>query len=226
MSRKKKLAQGRGIGIAAIIVVIWLVMLLQAMSAAAAPPGGPLAGITVTHTPTITPTITVTPTDDDGPERDPKPVITKRAEPTEARPGDEVIWIIDVTNTGNEAMIEVVVTDEVPDVLEILGATTSQGWVTVQGQRVIAEIGTVGPDFWVHIHIRTRVRPDTPPQTVENVAILNCWNCKEHWARAYLKIIGEGLPPTGGLGSWWMVAALLGTGLVGASLVLSRRDAK
>jgi hypothetical protein len=96
--------------------------------------------------------------------------------------------------------------------------------VTIQGQRVIVEVGTVGPDFWVEIVIRTRVRQDTPaPLTLENVAVLTCANCFERKSRVTLKIIGPLLPTTGGLSTWWMVAACLGTGLVALSLVLSKR---
>jgi hypothetical protein len=120
-----------------------------------------------------------------------------------------------------------VVTDDIPAYLEILEVRTSQGEVSIDGQRVTVEVGTMGPEFQVSIEIRTRVRPETPaPLTVENVAILACPNCHDRWARAEVEITGPGLPVTGGLSTWWMVAACLGTGLVGLSLALSRREAR
>ena len=136
-------------------------------------------------------------------------------------------FTLHVVNQGNIAAVDVVVTDDIPAYLEIQEVTTTQGEITIDGQRVTVHVGTMGPEFEVQIMIRTRVRPDTPsPLTVENVAILACPNCHDRWARAEVDIIGPGLPVTGGLGSWWMVAACLGTGLVGLSLALSKRETR
>jgi uncharacterized repeat protein (TIGR01451 family) len=152
-------------------------------------------------------------------------VIYKSADPVEAKPGQEVAFTLHVVNRGNIAAVDVIVTDDIPAYLEITEVTTTQGEITIDGQRVIVRIGTVGPAYEVQIVIRTRVRPETPaPLTVENVAILTCPNCHDRWARAEVDITGPGMPVTGGLSTWWMVAACLGTGLVGLSLALSRRE--
>jgi uncharacterized repeat protein (TIGR01451 family) len=193
----------------------------------------PVAGITVTPTPsddtptpTPTPTGTLTPTPGPTPEYT-DPVILKSADPTEAKPGEEVTFTLRVINRGNIAAVDVVVRDDIPAYLEILGLTTTQGTATIDGQRVEVYVGTMGPGFEVTIVIRTRVRPETPaPLTVENVAILSCPNCHDRWARAEVEITGPDMPVTGGLSTWWMVAACLGTGLVGLSLALSRREAR
>jgi len=170
--------------------------------------------------------VTLTPTPE--PTREyTDPVISKSADPTEAKPGQEVAFSLHVVNRGNIAAVDVVVTDDIPAYLEILGVTTTQGAATIDGQRVTVHVGTMGPGFEVTIVIRTRVRPETPaPLTVENVAILSCPNCHDRWARAEVEITGPDLPVTGGLSTWWMVAACLGTGLVGLSLALSRREAR
>jgi uncharacterized repeat protein (TIGR01451 family) len=155
------------------------------------------------------------------------PVIVKSVDPAEAKPGEEVAFTLRVFNQGNIAAVDIVVTDDIPAYLEIIEVTTTQGEITIDGQRVTVNVGTVGPDYEVHIVIRTRVRSETPaPLTLENVAILACPNCHDRWARTEVDIIGPGLPVTGGLGSWWMVAACLGTGLVGLSLALSRRETR
>jgi uncharacterized repeat protein (TIGR01451 family) len=209
-------------------IVLTLLLVSQGIAVGAAPVAVPLLGLT--PTPTFTPTEIPTPTTTPGPTRkappgDPDPVIIKQVDPAEVTPGDEVTWTIWVTNEGQKAAIGVVVTDEVPEYLEILEVTTTQGTVTVEGQRVTVEVGVVGPGFDVEIVIRTLVRPDTPaPLTLENLAVLRCDNCNDQEARAILRIKGPLMPTTGGLSTWWMVAACLGTGLVGLSLVLSKRE--
>lgn len=227
MSRSKMFAEWRVIGIAAAII-LGLLVVSSSMTATAAPPLAPVAGITVTPTPeTPTPE---TPTPEETPKSTSEftdPVIVKSSDPAEAKPGEEVTFTLYVTNRGNIAAVDVVVTDDIPAYLEVLEVTTTQGEILIEGQRVTVQVGTVGPDFEVQIVIRTRVRPDTPaPLTLENVAILACPNCHDRWARAQVDVPGPGLPVTGGLGTWWMVAACLGTAVVGLSLALSKREAR
>jgi uncharacterized repeat protein (TIGR01451 family) len=154
-------------------------------------------------------------------------VLSKTVDPAETWPGEEVTWTLWAVNNGNIACVDVVVTDDVPIYLEILDVTTTQGMVSIEDQRVTVQVGTMGPGFEIQIVIRTRVAPDTPaPLTLENVAVLACPNCHDRWARAEVDILDAPLdvpPPTGGLGTWWMLAACIGTGLVGLSLVLANR---
>lgn len=227
MSNHRMFAQWRAIGIA-VAVLLGLLMVSHSMTATAAPPKAPLAGITVTPTPTITATPTATPITTPQPKTEYTDLlILKSADPAEAKPGQEVMFTLRVSNQGNIAAVDVVVVDDIPAYLEIVGVTTTQGEITIDGQRVTVRVGTIGPGYEVQIVVRTRVRPDTPaPLTLENVAILTCPNCHDRWARAEVDIVGPGLPVTGGLGTWWMVAACLGTGLVGLSLALSRREAR
>jgi uncharacterized repeat protein (TIGR01451 family)/LPXTG-motif cell wall-anchored protein len=181
----------------------------------------------ITPTPTNTPTPTPTPTST--PERPPvgdcDPVIIKRANPTEVAPGDEVTFTIEVTNRGQQGAINVQVIDDVHEDLEILEVTTTQGVARVEGQRVIVDIGVIGQDFVVTVVIHTRVREDvSTPKTIENVALARSDNCPDPSSGVIITVAGPSLPQTGGLSTWWMVAALLGTGLVALSLALSRRS--
>ena len=139
----------------------------------------------ITPTPTYTPVPTFTPTvvpEETPPPRDPDvrmadPVITKRGEPSEAFPGELVTFVLEVTNAGDAAAVDVVVMDQVSEFLEILEATTTQGEIQVDEQWVTVEVGTVGPGFLVEIVIRTRVREDAPaPLDIENVAELSSPN--------------------------------------------------
>jgi uncharacterized repeat protein (TIGR01451 family) len=130
----------------------------------------------------------------------PEPVIRKRVEPTAALPGEEVVFTIEATNEGQEALVGVVIVDEVPEYLEILEVTTTQGTVHVEGQTVWVEVGTIGPGFLVEIVIRTRVRDDVPrPHEIENVAVMRSYN--SHDRETSLVVITvpiERLPPAGG----------------------------
>jgi uncharacterized repeat protein (TIGR01451 family) len=120
--------------------------------------------------PTSTP---VPPTSTPESEKKPDLVITKRGEPTQARPGEEVTFTLEVTNRGQAAAVDVVVTDDISPYLEILEVTTTQGTVTIEGQRITVHVGVVGPGFVVEIFIRTRVREDVPlPSTIENPPVI------------------------------------------------------
>jgi uncharacterized repeat protein (TIGR01451 family) len=248
MSKNKLFLRWRAIGWAA-AVILGIMVVSRSMMATAAPPMAPVAGITVTPTrePTITvsptvPTLTPTPKPTRPTPKYTDPVILKSADPAEVRPGEEVTFTVIARNEGNIAAVDVVVTDDIPAYLEILEVTSTQGEITIEGQRITVQVGTIGPGYEVQIVIRALVRAETPaPLTLENVAILSCPNCAEKWARAEVVVIGDvtptvvcppgctsvkgppSMPSTGGLGTWWMVAACLGTGLVGISLALSGR---
>jgi uncharacterized repeat protein (TIGR01451 family) len=220
------------------IGVLALLLILQSLGVSAAPEAAPNLGITPTptNTPTtVAPTPTHTPTAV-APTATPKagsnpadPVITKRADVQEAAPGDEVTFTILVTNQGGQAAVDVVVTDELSEYLEILEVTTTQGTVTIEGQKVTVQVGTVGPGFVVEITIRTRVREDTPtPLNLENLALLKSPSSQDRQSPPVIVVISlPGLLPTSGAqGIGMTVPLILGCGLTTmlAGLLLARRE--
>ena len=214
-------------------IILGLLVILGGLEAAAAPSSALALGITPTFTSTATSTVTPTPTPTVTRTPPPSsrspcdPVISKRAEPAEVRPGDEVLFTIEVTNRGQTAAINTVVIDDIPGYLEVRDVSTSQGTWRQEGQKVIVEVGVIGQDFVVKILIYTRVRDDAPaPLAVENLVTVRSDNCPEPSARAIVQIVGAPgrLPVTGGHSTWWLLAAVLGTGLVAVSLVASRRS--
>jgi uncharacterized repeat protein (TIGR01451 family) len=227
MSRSKVLARWIPFWVPAVIVLV-LLLIVGSLAANAAPPTAPVMGITPTPTETPPPTPTSTPTPTPTPTRDVgdcELVVFKRAEPTQVEPGDEVTFTIEVTNRGQQGAINVQVIDDVHEDLEILEVTTTQGVARIEGQRVIVDIGVIGKDFVVTVVIHTRVREEvSAPKTIENVVLARSDNCNDPTAQVFITVIGPSMPPTGGLSTWWMVAALLGTGLVALSLALSRRS--
>jgi uncharacterized repeat protein (TIGR01451 family) len=110
-----------------------------------------------TDTPTITPTKPKkTPT----PHLECKLEITKTADPTELLPGDLVTFVIRVCNVGNKTCEDVVVSDDLPDELEVVSASASQGRAVVVGDDVRAEFGDLLPGVCAELTIVARLRDD------------------------------------------------------------------
>jgi uncharacterized repeat protein (TIGR01451 family) len=147
-------------------------------------------------------------------------VIVKRGDPPQALPGEEVTFTLEVTNQGQAAAVDVVVTDDVPQYLEILEVTTTQGTVTIEGQTVTVEVGVVGPGFVVEIVIRTRLREDTPaPLEMENLAVLKSPNGGGERRSSPVTVrIPSILPVTGVKNSPGLAIRLLGLGFLAGLL--------
>ena len=209
----------------ALLIPLLLILLLPSMSSEAAP----ALGITPTATPTVTPTPTARPTvrptqTPIPPSGEPDLVIVKRGDPLEALPGEEVTFTLEVTNQGQAAAVDVVVTDDVPQYLEILEVTTTQGTVTIEGQTVTVEVGVVGPGFVVEIVIRTRLREDTPaPLNLENVAVLVSANAGQRTSLPVIIYVPGLLPVTGRLLALWLAYVILGGGLAALGIRLGKR---
>jgi LPXTG-site transpeptidase (sortase) family protein len=72
--------------------------------------------------------------------------------------GQIVKYTITVTNPGNAPVDNVVVTDNVPNMLVVKEVTTSQGKITLEGQNVTVEVGTLAPSATVTIVVTTQAR--------------------------------------------------------------------
>src|SRR5215212_5676058 len=127
-----------------------------------------------TRTPTSVPVLTNTP----GPTNTPRPTatkepsskpdladpaITKSSSVSEAKIGDEITFSIRVTNNGPGTAEDVVVTDPIPDYLDVIEATTTSGDVSSSGRTVIVTIGKVHAGDEVTIRIRVRVNERAEP---------------------------------------------------------------
>jgi uncharacterized repeat protein (TIGR01451 family) len=153
------------------------------------------------------------------------PVITKRAVPELARPGDEVTFTIEVSNRGRAAAVDAWVIDTVPAYLEILEVAvhpSDQGREVTprRGQRVVVDVGTLGQGFPVTIVLRTRVRQDAPPEVcVENLAEFRAPNCPDRSAAIICT-----LPESGGKNLRPMAVGGLGLCLLALGLALAKRS--
>jgi uncharacterized repeat protein (TIGR01451 family) len=129
--------------------------------------------------PTLLPTDTPEPTPKPRPTREPgteraDPAVTKSASPSEARVGDIVDFTITVTNHGGETADDVVVTDNLPNFLDVVETGTSKGTITTDGRTVVTTIGSVAPGEVVIIHIRALVNEQAlPPGGRNSVSLMS-----------------------------------------------------
>jgi uncharacterized repeat protein (TIGR01451 family) len=118
---------------------------------------GPALGFTPTPTEPVTETVTPPP---------PPPVcrleITKTADPTDVFPGGLVTFVIEVCNVGNKTCEDVVVSDALPDELEVESASASQGRAVIEGNGVRGEFNDLVPGACATLTIVARVRADVP----------------------------------------------------------------
>jgi uncharacterized repeat protein (TIGR01451 family) len=97
--------------------------------------------------------------------------INKTVNPSNGVPGDLIIFSIQVRNNESQPQTNVVVTDRILDFLEIVSVTTTKGSVTINGQDIRVDIGTLEPGETVTITITVRIRPTAQPgDTGINVA--------------------------------------------------------
>lgn len=187
----------------------------------------PTPTFTPTPTPTDTPTATSTPAATSvpvptaPPDSKPDLTVTKRASSAQVLPGGRVTFIIQVCNVSEAAIDDVVAGDALPPELEVVSASASQGSVTVEGNWVLAELGSLAPGACAEITIVARVRADVPPGTqIVNTAVAD----EESSDEVSVTVVGF-LPESGRLVPLAVVVGLLV--LVGASLLatgLSQRS--
>ena len=128
-------------------------------------------------------------------------------------------------NQGRDAAVDVILTDVVPDELEILSASASQGTVTIAGQTVSADVGVIGHGFVVEVVVRTRVRENVPgPLTIENTAHFKSPNGGELATDPVIVTVpGLRLPRTGYVGARWGVILALAVSLLAVLVELMGR---
>jgi uncharacterized repeat protein (TIGR01451 family) len=192
---------------------------------------GSVMGITPTPT---EPPVTITPT---RPKQrlECRLEITKTADPTELLPGDLVTFVIQVCNVGDKTCEDVVVSDDLPDELEVVSASASQGRAVVVGDDVRAEFGDLLPGVCAELTIVARLRDDVDLcKQFENVStigdlisnrvtlIVPCLpESGESAARS-----GEATARSGAIATQVVVAGLLavGMGLLATGLALRARS--
>jgi LPXTG-site transpeptidase (sortase) family protein len=100
------------------------------------------------------------------------PLLTKSSDISEAAIGDPLTYTITVTNQGNQDATNVTVTDTLPSNLQLDGAVSTKGTVTIAPPRTVqVAIGTVAPGEIITITIDATVISGSP-STITNTARL------------------------------------------------------
>jgi uncharacterized repeat protein (TIGR01451 family) len=154
--------------------------------------------------------------------------ITKTADPTELLPGDRVTFVIRVCNVGDKTCEDVVVSDDLPDELEVVSASASQGRAVVVGNDVRAEFGDLLPGVCAELTIVARLRDDVDLcKQFENVSTIgDLISNRVTLIVPCLPESGETTAQSGAIATQVVVAGLLavGMGLLATGLALRARS--
>jgi len=151
------------------------------------------------------------------------PAIVKLVNPAFAQPGEAVTWTIIVSNPHDQPLTNVGFTDAMPGELVVLGASSTDGSVTVSGNTVSFFIDTLAPNSEVTVTIQTQLRDDVEtPFIVLNTATLD----SPYSGAASAQVVSAAeLPATGETPLWrvygaWLIVVLL---IAGGGLLRYRR---
>ncbi len=138
------------------------------------------------------------------------PAITKQVDPAFAQPGDEVRWIITLTNPNAVAINNVSFVDNIPGQLQVISASVDAagGSLVVNGNTVTYSIVVLNPGQTLHVTILTRVRAGTPvPFMISNTATLTGAGSG---ASASATLLSVGSLPATGFEPPWRAPLLIG----------------
>lgn len=86
------------------------------------------------------------------------PYISKLAAPPIIQPGGELTWTLQVVNPTGQTVSNVVVTDTIPDGLDILGVSASAGRVARSGRTITFNLPSLAPLDIQSVTIQTRLQ--------------------------------------------------------------------
>lgn len=158
-----------------------------------------------------------------------EPYLLKIGEPPVAGPGTIVTYTLRVINPTDRPAAQVRVVDQMPDTLQVVSGSATEGVITVDGQHVDYRLARLGPGERVTIRLVTRVREsDLGSDEIRNRACLTS-QLNRTPSCAEMRFLRAGaLPVTGQKSSesQWLVYALFslaGLTLISAFILLHRR---
>ncbi len=122
-------------------------------------------------TPEPTTTVTIVPTATQPPEQ-PNVSIAKSADPSTVKAGGTIVFSLVAKNTGSSTARDVVISDVVPAVFQVIDLQSSKGDVVIEGQSVTAYPSTLAPNETVIVTITANVRQDTAAGQHRNTALI------------------------------------------------------
>jgi uncharacterized repeat protein (TIGR01451 family) len=104
--------------------------------------------------------------------RSPQLTILKGVSPNQVKVGEQATFTLRIINLGDATASDVVVSDQVPEQLEIVDLRSSKGDIVVNGQRVVAYPRTLDPGEEQIFSIVVRVRDGVTDSQIDNLAIV------------------------------------------------------
>jgi uncharacterized repeat protein (TIGR01451 family) len=136
--------------------------------------------------------------------------------------GQNLKYIIRVTNPGSVAIINTVVTDELLPVLTYVNATTTQGTISVNNQTVTVNIGTLQPGQTVTIELTVRIRDGFVGTVLNRATVTGSTDSGTPITGSSGTIVElPGLPNTGQGNSDFRLLTLLGLLFSGFGIILT-----
>jgi uncharacterized repeat protein (TIGR01451 family)/LPXTG-motif cell wall-anchored protein len=137
--------------------------------------------------------------------------ISKGVDPALVFPGENLTWTIEVRNTSAVTATGVVVRDTLPPAVSIQSTSADSGSVSVNGQDVVWNIGTLAPGQSMRLRIITQVNAAVDSD-VTNTAFVSGDNFPGQQASATARRVST-LPNTGETPWWaavlWGITALV-----------------
>lgn len=129
-----------------------------------------------------------------------EPYILKIGEPPVAAPGSQVVYTVRVVNPLDEPVLDVRVTDRMPDAIEIIEGKAPEGILTISGQNILFQLDELEAGGSVAFALTTRVSPDEDFNQLVNSACLSIdSNPVQRCAKMTFLRAGQ-LPATGQVG--------------------------
>jgi uncharacterized repeat protein (TIGR01451 family) len=151
------------------------------------------------------------------------PAISGRGAPQNAVPGETAVWTLSISNPYSTTLADVVISDPIPGMFDIVDVNTPVGAAEVGGQVVTVVVSSLAPGQSFDVTITTVANDLAIAGDVCNVAYAG-----SNQAEACITMFPGLLPETGGQPLenrvlYGIAAAVATVGAVGGAFVLVRR---
>ncbi len=134
-----------------------------------------------------------------------EPYIIKVGNPPVAPPGSEITYTIRVINPTDETATDMVIQDVMPDIIEILDASATDGDLEIEGQNITLSLDELGAGERVTLTIDARVSDDD--EAVEAIINTACVTSSSNPSPncAVMSFLAVDVLPNTGQTTWLMV---------------------
>lgn len=134
-----------------------------------------------------------------------EPYIIKVGNPPVAPPGSEITYTIRVINPTTETASDMVIQDVMPDIIEILDASATEGDLEIDGQNITLSLDELGAGERVTLTIQARVSDDD--EAVEAIINTACVTSSSNPSPncAVMSFLAVNVLPNTGQASWLMI---------------------